>query len=94
MTFLIWWFGSQDQDYQISVPCPCCATAKFNSTNIELQPDLAQIVKFNDGQYFQIYSMYFCMQTPFVYTLYVRVKGPLSCLFYWLFRKSSQNHEV
>ena len=46
--------------------------------HMSLQPDLAQIVKFNDGQYFQIYSMY-SMQKPFAHTLYVRAKGPLSC---------------
>ena len=37
--------------------CPCCATAKFNFANILLQPDLAQIAKYNDHQYFQIYGI-------------------------------------
>ena len=37
--------------------CPCCATAKFIFRQFLLQPDLAQIAKFNDRQYFRIYGI-------------------------------------
>ena len=51
-TFLIWQFwqlGSKLPNFYhqiyidlLTMLCPCCATAKFNSANIKFQPDLAK----------------------------------------------------
>ena len=70
-TFLIWRFGSQDQNRQISITkftqtyllCFVLAVQLPNLifANIKLQPDLAQIAKFNDRQYFQIYGIIYSM---------------------------------
>ena len=67
-TFLIWRFGVQDQNRQISITkftktyllCFVLAVQLPNLifANIKIQPDLAQIAKFNDRQYFRIYGMY------------------------------------
>ena len=66
-TSLIWWFGVHDQNCQnsyhqtyislLTMFFPCCTIVKFKLifSNILLQPDLVQIAKFNDHQYFRIY---------------------------------------
>ena len=67
-TLLIWQFGGQDQNRQIYITkftqayllCFVLAVQLPNSTfaNILLQPDLAQIAKFNHCQYFRIDGVY------------------------------------
>ena len=67
VTFLIWWLDGQDQNRQFVSPnshrptmlCPCCAPV-----NMKLQPDIAQIAKLNDRQYFRIHGIY----SIYVYT--------------------------
>ena len=66
-TFLIWRFGGQYQNHQICINlltiCFVLAVQPPNliSANIKVQPDLVQIVKFNDRQYFRIYGILYAV---------------------------------
>ena len=61
----VWRSGSKSPNFYhqihinlLTMLCPCCTTAKFNFRQFLLQPDLAQIAKFNDRLYFRIYSIF------------------------------------